>query len=118
MCDVMDAGKGPDRLDQLLTDYFRPEAGTELPPRVAVAARQSRAVLERFEAKLAVEATARGISRVALGAAAKPATAAARRLVEQAREEIHEYLGGQRAFFRVPVDLTAVPDFQRRVLEA
>lgn len=118
MCDVMDAGKGPDRLDLLLTDYFRPEASTDLSRRIARAAQESRAVLDRFESKLAVDATARGVSRVALGTAAKPATAAARRLVEQAREEIHEYLHGQRAFFRVPVDLTAVPDFQRRVLEA
>ena len=116
MDDVM--GKGPDRLDALLTDYFRPEAATDLPSRIAMAARESRAVLERLEATLAVEATARGISRVALGRGARPANAAARRLVEQAREEIHEYLRGQRAFFRVPVDLTTVPDFQRRVLAA
>src|SRR5439155_456458 len=29
-----------------------------------------------------------------------------------------EYLGGRRAFFGVSVDLSTVPDFQRRVLEA
>ena len=40
MCDVMDAGKGPDRLDLLLSDYFRPEAATELPRRIATAARE------------------------------------------------------------------------------
>lgn len=118
MCDVVDGSKGPDRLDLLLTDYFRPEAATDLSRRLASAAQESRAVLERFESKLAVEATGRGISRVALGRAARPASATARRLVEQAREEIHEYLRGQRAFFRVPVDLAPVPDFQRRVLEA
>ena len=118
MCDVMDAGKGPDRLDLLLTDYFRPEASTDLPRRIATAARESRAVLEGLESKLAVEATAHGVSRVGMGASAKPTSAPARRLVEQAREEIHEYLRGQRAFFRVPVDLATVPDFQRRVLEA
>lgn len=118
MSDAMGGRKGPDRLDLLLTDYFRPEAAPDLPRRIAAAAQESRAALERFEARLAVEATVRGVSRVALGAAAKPATATARRLVEQAREEIHEYLRGQRAFFRVPVDLAAVPEFQRRVLEA
>jgi O-6-methylguanine DNA methyltransferase len=118
MCDVMDAGKGPDRLDLLLTDYFRPAAAADLPRRIATAARESRAVLEGLESKLAVEATAHGVSRVGVGASAKPASATARRLVEQAREEIHEYLSGQRAFFRVPVDLATVPDFQRRVLEA
>jgi O-6-methylguanine DNA methyltransferase len=55
---------------------------------------------------------------VGTGPVGKPATAAARKLIEQARLEIHEYLRGQRAFFRVPVDLTTVPDFQRSVLQA
>ena len=115
----MDEGKRPDRLDLLLTDYFRPEsAAAELPRRIAAAARESSAALERLEARLGIEATARGISRVGTGSVGKPATAAARKLIEQARLEIHEYLRGQRAFFRVPVDLGAVPDFQRKVLEA
>jgi O-6-methylguanine DNA methyltransferase len=113
-----DEGKRPDRLDLLLTDYFRPEAAAELPRRIAAAARESSAALERLEARLGIEATARGISRVGTGPAGKPATAAARKLIEQARREIHEYLRGQRAFFRVPVDLTTVPDFQRSVLAA
>jgi O-6-methylguanine DNA methyltransferase len=115
---AMDGDKRPDRLDLLLTDYFRPEAAAELPRRIATAVQESREVLDRLEARLAVEATARGISRVGVGTAGKPATAAARRLVERARLEIHEYLRGQRAFFGVPVDLTVVPDFQRRVLAA
>jgi O-6-methylguanine DNA methyltransferase len=117
--DDMDEGKRPDRLDLLLTDYFRPEsAAAELPRRIAAAARESSAALERLEARLGIEATARGISRVRVGPVGKPATAAARKLIEQARLEIHEYLRGQRAFFRVPVDLTTVPDFQRSVLQA
>ena len=115
----MDEGKRPDRLDLLLTDYFRPEsAAAELPRRIAAAARESSVALERLEARLGIEATARGISRVGTGPVGKPATAAARKLIEQARQEIHEYLRGQRAFFRVPVDLTTVPDFQRSVLQA
>jgi len=119
MHDAMDEGKHPDRLDLLLTDYFRPEApGEDLPRRIAAAARASTTALDRLEARLGIEATERGISRVGTGPADKPATAAARRLREQARLEIHEFLHGQRAFFAVPVDLTAVPDFQRRVLEA
>jgi len=119
MYDAMDDGKHPDRLDLLLTDYFRPEmAAADLPRRIAAAARASTTALDRLEARLGIEATARGISRVGTGPAGQPASAAARRLAEQARLEIHEYLRGQRAFFRVPVDLTAVPDFQRRVLEA
>ena len=108
-----------DQLDRLLADYFRPEtASVSLGRRIAAAARESETDLTRLEGKLAIEATPRGISLVRTGRAGKPATAAARRLTEQAREEIHEYLRGQRAFFRVPVDLAAVPDFQRKVLEA
>jgi O-6-methylguanine DNA methyltransferase len=119
MHDSMDDGKRPDRLDLLLTDYFRPEMGGEdLSRRVAAAARASTTALDRLEARLGIEATERGISRVNTGPAGKPATAAARRLIEQARLEIHEYLRGQRVFFAVPVDLTTVPDFQRSVLKA
>lgn len=109
----------PDRLDMLLADYFRPEAvPAGLARRIAAGARESTSTLERLEQRLGIEASARGISLVRTGRTGKPATAAARRLTEQAREEIHEYLRGQRAFFQVPVDLSAVPDFQRRVLEA
>lgn len=108
-----------DQLDRLLADYFRPEtAPVSLGRKIAAAARESETDLTRLEGKLAIEATPRGISLVRTGRAGKPATAAARRLTEQAREEIHEYLRGQRAFFRVPVDLATVPDFQRKVLEA
>lgn len=108
-----------DQLDRLLADYFRPEtAPASLGRKIAAAARESETELTRLERRLAIEATPRGISLVRTGRVGQPATAAARRLTEQAREEIHEYLRGQRAFFRVPVDLTAVPDFQRRVLEA
>jgi len=109
----------PDRLDMLLADYFRPEAApAALARRIAAAARASGDGLDRLEPRLGIEATSRGISLVRTGRAGSPVTAAARRLIEQAREEIHEYLRGQRAFFGVPVDLSAVPDFQRRVLEA
>jgi O-6-methylguanine DNA methyltransferase len=119
MTDVMTDVSEPDRLDLLLADYFRPEtASVDLARKIAVAARHSRSELERLEGRLGIEATSRGISLVRTGRVGKPATAAARRLTEQAREEIHEYLHGQRAFFRVPVDLGEVPDFQRRVLEA
>lgn len=108
-----------DHLDRLLAEYFRPEAAPAgLGRRIATAARESETELTRLEPRLAIEATPRGISLVRTGRAGKPATAAARRLTEQAREEIHEYLRGQRAFFRVPVDLAVVPGFQRRVLEA
>ncbi len=120
MSDVIGDVSKPDRLDVLLADYFRPEtaAPAGLARKIAAAARESESLLERLERRLGIEATSRGVSLVRTGRPEKPATAAARRLAEQAREEIHEYLRGQRAFFRVPVDLAAVPDFQRRVLEA
>jgi O-6-methylguanine DNA methyltransferase len=115
----MPDAKIPDPLDRLLTDYFRPEA---VPPgltrRVVVGARKSEADFLRFERSLAIQATPRGVCLIRAGRFEPPVTAAARRLAEQAREEIHEYLRGARAFFGVPVDLSAVPDFQRRVLEA
>src|SRR6267142_1855760 len=118
---AMNDGKtqAQDPLDRLLTDYFRPEtAPVSLGRKLAAAARESETALTRLEGKLGIEATVRGISLVRTGQAGKPATTAARKLVEQAREEIHEYLRGQRAFFRVPVDLGEVGDFQRQVLEA
>jgi len=111
--------KLPDPLDRLLTGYFRPEA---VPPglarRVVAAARTSEADFLRLERCLAIQATPRGVCLIRAGRPGAPVTAAARRLAEQAREEIHEYLGGRRAFFGVSVDLSTVPDFQRRVLEA
>ena len=120
MTDGKHDATGSDQLDRLLTDYFRPdETPGALARRITAAAGRSERALRALEDRLAVEATPRGVSLIRTGdAAGKPATAAARRLVEQARLEIHEYLRGQRAFFRVPVDLATVPDFQRRVLEA
>lgn len=108
-----------DHLDLLLTDYFRPDpAAPRLAHRLAATAGESAAALERLEQRLGIEATPEGICLVRTGRVDKPATAAARRLIERAREEIHEYFHGRRAFFQVPVDLRAVPDFQRRVLQA
>jgi O-6-methylguanine DNA methyltransferase len=108
-----------DHLDLLLTDYFRPEpAAPRLAHRLAAGAGESAAALERLEQRLGIEATPEGVCLVRTGRVDKPATAAARRLIERAREEIHEYFHGRRAFFQVPVDLRAVPDFQRRVLQA
>jgi O-6-methylguanine DNA methyltransferase len=119
MSDMAGSARKADRLDLLLTDYFRPEAAPpDLARRIMGAAREPAPDLARLEGRLAIEATSRGVSLVRAGGVARPASAAARRLIEQAREEVHEYLGGHRAFFRVPVDLTEVPEFQRRVLEA
>jgi methylated-DNA-[protein]-cysteine S-methyltransferase len=46
------------------------------------------------------------------------ATRGGRRHVARAREELGEYLAGQRTFFSVPVDLEGIGDFQARVLAA
>ncbi len=108
-----------DRLDDLLKGYFRPgETPAGLAARIARSAHGAPVEFPEFEKRLAIQATPRGISLVRTGRPEKPATAAARRLIEQAREEIVEYLHGKRAFFSVPVDLSAAPEFQRRVLEA
>lgn len=111
-------GKTQDRLDDLLTDYFRPVSPPpDLARRVVDAAAQDTEGLLKLESRLGIEATPRGVSLIRAGSVEKPATAAARRLAEQARQELIEYLGGKRAFFSVPVDLSEAPDFQRRVLE-
>jgi O-6-methylguanine DNA methyltransferase len=108
-----------DALESMLRDYFRPEP---LAPGWArrMARRLGRAPAEKpaEPGALAVEVTPDGVARLGRGRQGAPATAAARRLVERARMEVAEYLAGRRSFFSVPVDLSAVPDFQRRVLEA
>ena len=83
-----------------------------------MAARAGDALLEALVARLSIQVTPRGVSLIRTGAAEKPATAAARRLAERAREEILEYFRRKRAFFSMPVDLSQTPEFQRRVLEA
>jgi O-6-methylguanine DNA methyltransferase len=108
-----------DRLDDLLHDYFRPGPSPDgLAGRVLGAGRRDAEELARLERSLAIQATPEGVSLIRTGKLDKPATAAARRLAEQAREEIVEYFAGRRAFFSVPIDLSGTPDFQRRVLEA
>jgi O-6-methylguanine DNA methyltransferase len=108
-----------DRLDALLREYFRPEA---VPAHLARRALEGGAAaseeLMGFARSLGIEATPRGVSLVRATPVTPPATAAARRVAERAREEIVEYLRGQRVFFSVPVDLSEVADFQRKVLEA
>ncbi len=68
--------------------------------------------------RLAVRATARGVTLIRAGRQPEAPTAGARRMVERARRELAEYLAGQRAFFSVPVDLSTASPFQRTVLEA
>jgi len=108
-----------DPLDTLLTEYFAPgEAPADLARRALEPGRRTDDGLARLEAAIGIEASPRGISLIRAARVAPPPSAAARRLVEQARKEIGEYLRGERVFFSVPVDLSRTPDFQRRVLEA
>jgi O-6-methylguanine DNA methyltransferase len=107
----------PDPIDDLLAAHFRP---------VPTAADLTRRVLQRlhgswdpesFAAGVAVEATDRGVTQVLTGGgAASPPTRAAARLAERARHELLEYFTGRRAFFTVPVDITGLRPFQRKVL--
>jgi len=108
-----------DRLDDLLSGYFRAdETPADLASRIARSARAADARLGELEKRLAIQATPHGVSLIRTGRLEKPATAAARRLAGRAREEIGEYLHGKRACFSVPVYLSEAPAFQRRVLEA
>jgi O-6-methylguanine DNA methyltransferase len=105
-----------DTLDTRLKEFFAPP-----PP-----ARLARRLLGRLApppdltplmARFAIEASDRGLRRLAYGRGQDVATARGRRHVERAREELADYLAGRRAFFSVPVDLD-VPSFQAKVLAA
>ena len=88
--------------------------------RVARAADElGRASVARLVERVEITATPQGVVRIRLGRGKTEATGArARDWAELARAELAEYLEGRRSFFSVPVDLSAVPAFQRGVLEA
>ncbi len=71
--------------------------------------------------RLDLTATPAGISGVFYrrGRSGTTASEAGRigRILQQAREELAEYLAGDRTFFTVPVDLSQVPEFERAALE-
>lgn len=103
-------------IDAALADYFRPAAPPGLARRVLRGLHAEATDLAGLAERLRIEATERGVSRIRLDGGT-PATAPARRVAEQARREIAEYLDGRRAFFTVPVDLAGVGEFQARVLD-
>jgi O-6-methylguanine DNA methyltransferase len=108
-----------DRIDDILKRYFQPEVEPgDLAKRVLMAARASAQETGRLLDKISIQATPDGVSLIRAGHLPKPATAAARRVAERAREELAEYFQGKRAFFSVPVDLSKAPDFQKKVLAA
>src|SRR3990167_2747472 len=109
----------PDRLDRMLAAYFQPEPLPEgfarrMIESAAAAARATGGLMER----LAVHATARGVSLIRAGRQPAATSVAARRLVARGGLGLGEYLAGKRAFFSVPVDLSGAPAFQRKVLAA
>jgi O-6-methylguanine DNA methyltransferase len=107
-----------DDLDARLAEYFSPAL---VPPGLAArigrrGPRRRSEDVGRLVAGLRIEATDRGICRIRKDGGDGRATPRSRRLVEQARRQIAEYLTGRRVFFTVPVDLAGVPGFQARVL--
>jgi O-6-methylguanine DNA methyltransferase len=107
-----------DALDVLLTDYFRPEP---IPPaltrRIVAGARKGGRTMETLANELSIRATPRGVALVGPHGRRRAAGEDHRGLADRARRELGEYLAGKRVFFSVPVDLSGLPEFQRRVLE-
>ena len=105
-----------DRIDEQVREMFAVPAPATLAARVRAALREPADSLERLADRFHVEATERGVSRLRYGRGHDVATGRARRHVEQAHEELAQYLAGRRTFFTVPVDLGGVGEFQDRVL--
>lgn len=74
--------------------------------------------LEALVDRLRIDATERGVARLALDRGGAGASPRARRHVERARRELREFLAGRRTSFTVPVDVRGVPKFHARVLAA
>jgi O-6-methylguanine DNA methyltransferase len=105
-----------DRTDETLRGLFAVEAPPTLAARVRAALRAPAPGLETLADRFHFDASERGITRLGYGRGRDSAAGGGRRHVEQAREELVEYLAGRRTFFTVPVDLGGVAQFQDRVL--
>jgi len=72
-------------------------------------------------ARLDLAASSAGLTRVSFrpgrGKTASPASGRIGHLLQQAWEELAEYLAGDRTFFAVPVDLSRLSDFDRAALQ-
>jgi O-6-methylguanine DNA methyltransferase len=105
-------------------DHFLREVLDPPAPPAGFPERALRAVRERntrgdLALRFDIAASSRGLARLRPGTGRTYADSwRARSLAGEAREELAEYLRGQRSFFTVPVDLSAVAPFQRAVLEA
>lgn len=108
-----------DRVDELLVAHFSVEqAPEELASQIIERIRYADRDLRNFLNEIAIAATDRGVCLIRAEPLAPPPSIRARRLAEQAKVELAEYLEGKRTFFSVPADLSAVAPFQRKVLEA
>ncbi len=72
--------------------------------------------------RLGLAASPAGITRVFLRRGESPSGLSREggrisKLLAQARKELAEYLAGERTFFSVPVDLSRVPEFERKALQ-
>jgi O-6-methylguanine DNA methyltransferase len=105
-----------DRIDERVREMFAVPAPATLAARVQAALRERADSPEHLADRFHFEATERGVSRLRYGRGRDVATGRGRRHVEQAHEELVQYLGGRRTFFTVPVDLDGVGEFQDRVL--
>lgn len=105
-------------LEAALSDRLRPEpVEAEAVRRIARGALRRLEQLERIRAEFVVDASERGVVAVRRGRRGQAAGRAAHLHAEQGHEELHEYLEGRRSYFEVPVDLSRLARFQRRVLE-
>jgi len=72
-------------------------------------------------AQLDLAASPSGITRVSFrrgrGKTARPEAGRIGHILRHAREELAEYLAGDRTFFSVPVDLSQLPEFGRAALD-
>lgn len=66
--------------------------------------------------RLVIEASARGVRRIALARGGDDVTPGGRRHARRARRELTEYLAGRRTFITAPVDLLGLGPFQLSVL--
>ena len=105
-----------DRTDATLRELFAVEPPAGLDRRLREALREEPRALEALIDRFHVEASDRGVARLAYGRGRDVAAGRGRRHAEQARQELAEYLAGRRTFFTVPVDLAGVGEFQGRVL--
>jgi O-6-methylguanine DNA methyltransferase len=108
-----------DRVDDMLAAHFGVDpapAGlaSQIFKRIRDVGREARQLLDEIR----ISATDNGVCLIRAEPLAPPSSARAKRLMEQARVELAEYVEGNRTFFSVPVDLSAAPPFQRNVLAA